>query len=202
MLRIGDGLLMVLSMKLLDTPSSRKSVVLTQGRALYLLHGYFDLDTLPIKKVQWGELFATLALMQSAEIIDIPSEVDDYDVSFREAFKQTALHSINQLKEEIIDSIARAECLYDKGKKTSSVSKSGGDGKANHIKPLKLEVIERYIERFSHLNKSRAGREIEKELTKEDSPLLLLSSNLDKHLMFAKWIGHFQDGEFKIPLKI
>ncbi|NQY89005.1 MAG: hypothetical protein HRT51_14915 [Colwellia sp.] len=50
MLQMGENLLLSLSVKLLNASKTRKSVVLTQGRELYLLCDYFDLNTLTLKK--------------------------------------------------------------------------------------------------------------------------------------------------------
>lgn len=200
LLKVGDGLLINLSITLLDEQASRTSVVMTQGRALYLLHDYFDLTTLLVKNVSWGELFATLTLMQSAEINHTLMEAQHYDESLRAHFQQTALHTANQLKAEIIDSIARAECLFDK--KTSAI-KSGGAGgvaKSKRIEPLKVEVIQRYLASYTGNTNKKAGEIIEAELLNEKSELMNLSNNEEKNLLFGKWIGAFKNGKWKMPL--
>jgi len=201
MLKIGENLLQSLSMKLLDTTSTRKSVILSEGRSLYLLFDYFDLSGLQIENVQWGELFATLTLMQSAEILHAPSEIDNYDEPLKEYFKQTVQSTIAQLKEEIIDSIARAECLFDKKAISSSIAKSGGLAKANNIEALKQHVIHRYHTSYTNKSNRAAGKSIFKEMDEEDNKLLLLSYADDKPHQFSKWIALFLDGKLKITLK-
>jgi hypothetical protein len=108
--------------------------------------------------------------------------------------------AISQLLEEIIDSIARAECLFDKKSASSLIAKAGGEAKAKNIEPLKNEVINRYLKSYTHLNKKKAGRAIEQELMTENHPLLLLSYSEDKDLQFSKWIGSLFNGSHKISL--
>ncbi|TWX57785.1 hypothetical protein [Colwellia hornerae] len=211
MLKLGNGLLNELSLTLLNEKSTRQSVTLSKGRALYLLCDYFDLNTIDIKNLQWCEIFATLTLMHSAEIkftydnrlkedalsLLLKEQVGDEQFSI---MQQASLdRAIRDLLEEIIDSIARAECLFDKKSASSLIAKAGGEGKAKNIEPLKIEVIERYLKSYAHFNKKKAGRAIEQELTIEDHPLLLLSYSEDKDLQFSKWIGSFLNGSYKFP---
>ncbi|NMP32562.1 hypothetical protein HII17_13430 [Thalassotalea sp. M1531] len=200
MLRIGENLLQSLSMKLLDTSSTRKSVVLSEGRSLYLLLDYFDLNELQIKSIQWGELFATLTLMQSAEILHAPSEIDNYEEPLKAYFKQTVQSNIAQLKEEVIDSVARAECLFDKNNNNAKLGSAGGNAKAKHMEPLKVEVIKRYLKNYTEFSARKAGMIIEAELETEKSELLLLSEAEEKNHQFSKWIGDFKNGKWKMPI--
>ncbi|MDT0605038.1 hypothetical protein [Thalassotalea castellviae] len=216
MLNIGENLLQSLSMKLLKNSKTRTSVVLTQGRELYLLCDYFELDTLDIKKIQWSELFGTLTLMQSAEIVYLSTKTykqDDFSrkgqqisqqhfIKELDAIQQSQKHCINELKEEIIDSIARAECFYDNKSKTLKIAKSGGKAKAKITEPLKIAVISRYSKGYSDLNPKQAGKKIFEELSLEKSPHLLLSYNQDKPLQFSTWIREFERGKYKLPLNI
>jgi len=202
LLSIGENLLQNLSLKLIKNSTSRKSVVLTQGRALYLLCDYFELSTLKIKNLQWSDMFATLTLMQSAEILYLSSRNYNEDEFFSKALKQTAEHCIRELKEETIDSIARSECLFDKKELIKSSGGAGGKAKSKKMEALKVEVIRRYMKDFDKdkdSNKS-AGEIIEAELMHEKSPLLNLSESEEKNLLFAKWIGAFNNGNWKMPL--
>jgi len=203
MLRIGENLLQSLSMKLLDTSSTRKSVVLSEGRSLYLLCDYFDLSGLPVKNAQWGELFATLTLMQSAIILHEPSEINKYEGSLKEYFRQTVQSTISQLKGEVIDSVTRAECIFDIETKSNNYGSLGGDKKAKRIEPLKVEVIKRYLnmqnEGFSN---RRIGMIIEAQLVQEDSLLLKLSKSEEKDHLFSKWIGDFKNKKWKMPVEL
>jgi len=201
MLRVGDGLLMELSMKLLKTQDSRKSVVQTQGRSLYLLHDYFNLETLPIKKVQWGELFATLTLMQSAEIIYTPYEGADYDETLREALKQTSLQCISQLKEEIIDSVARAECYFDIKAKSKNDGKVGGKTRADKMEPLRNEVGRRFLEKYTMYKKNRAALIIKAELIDEKTNLFDPDKKPNIERTFAKWIDGLLKKEWQLPVQ-
>lgn len=201
MLRIGENLLQSLSMKLLDTSSTRKSVVLSEGRSLYLLFDYFDLSGLQVKSVQWGELFATLTLIQSAEILHAPSEIDNYEEPLKEYFKQTVQSNIVQLKEEIIDSVARAECLFDNTTLSSKSGSVGGDTKAKRMEPLKIAVITRYLENYTEISNKKSGEIIEAEFLVEKIELINLSDSEEKNLLFAKWIGAFKNGKWKMPLQ-
>mgnify|MGYP000608810263 CR=1 FL=1 len=203
MLRIGENLLQSLSIKLLDTSHTRKSVTLSEGRSLYLLRDYFDLNSLQIKSVQWGELFATLTLMQSAEIFHAPSEIDNYEEPLRENFKQTVQSTIAQLKEEIIDSVARAECLFDVKTKSNSYGSLGGDKKAKRIEPLKIEVIKRYLKMKNEgYSNRRMGMIIEAQLDKENNVLLERSKSEEKDHLFSKWIGDFKNKKWKMPVQL
>jgi hypothetical protein len=198
MLQIGENLLTTLSIKLLSTSSTRKAITFTQGRALYLLSDYFDLTTIAVKKAQWCEMFATLALMQAAEIVGSRHKsYGDDDIS--QAMKLYSERFILDMAEETIDSIARAECMFDKKLASSSMAKTGGEAKAKNMMPLKIEIIERYLKSYTHFNKKKAGRAIEQELMTENHPLLLLSYSEDKDLQFSKWIGSFLNGSYKIP---
>lgn len=201
MLKVGDDLLMNLSMTLLDAQDPRTSVVITQGRALYLLHDYFNLTTLPIENVNWGELFATLTLMQSAEINYALTEVDNYDESLRAFFKQTALHCISQLKEEIIDSIARAECYFDIKAKSKGDGKLGGKARADKMEPLRNEVGRRFLEKYAMFKKGKAAYIIKIELMEEENELLELVKIDNAERTFAKWIDGLLKKEWQLSVQ-
>jgi hypothetical protein len=201
MLRIGENLLQSLSMKLLDTSSTRKSVVLSEGRSLYLLSDYFDLSGLQIKKVQWGELFATLTLMQSAEIIHAPSEIESYDESLREYFKQTVQSTIAQLKEEIIDSVARAECYFDIKAKSMSDGKTGGRKRADNMEPLRNEVGRRFLQKYTMYKINRAALIIKVDLINENTSLFEEDKKPNIERTFAKWINGLLNKEWQLPVR-
>jgi hypothetical protein len=201
MLRTGHGLLMKLSVMLLSPTESRSSVVTTQGRALYLLHDYFDLTTLPIQNVKWGELFAILTLMQSAEINYALTEVDDYDESLREAFKQTELACISQLKVEVIDSVARAECYGDVDKQLKDKSQKGGNNRAVNMEPLRNEVGRRFVKNHAWHKPTRAALNIRKELIDEKSELLDLINKNNPERTFAGWIKDLLDKKWQLPVQ-
>ena len=189
------------ALALLRNDETRKQVYISQGRELYFLLHYYDISSLEIKKLTWSEVFATLALMQCAEVtLTANQEYNENELS--QALKKNAEMFPIIMQGEIADSIARAECLFDKQSKTVFVAKSGGIAKAKNIEPLKQEVIIRYVKYFRHLNKKRAGKAIEEMLTNEVNPLLLKSYSEDKDLQFAKWIGQFESKNLKLSLNI
>jgi hypothetical protein len=200
MLQIGENLLTTLSMKILAASPNRKSISLSQGRALYILCDYFDLSTIAVKKLKWCEIFATLALMQVAEIVGSRHRAYDED-DMSQAMKAYSEQFILDMAEETIDSIARAECLFDKKEVYSSSGAAGGAAKAKHIEPLKIEVINRYIKNYTSYSNKKAGEIIDAELSHEKHTLLLLSEAEELNLQFAKWIGAFNKGKWKHPIK-
>jgi|TARA_R110001592_G_scaffold193454_1_gene440635 hypothetical protein len=199
MLSIGDGLLHQLAVKLLSNSEHRKSISLSKGRSLYLLCDYFDLDSIPLRKVHWSELFATLTLMLSAEVSYMQTQTfTDFELSV--GMDKTIDHSINVLSEEIIDTITRAECLFDKNKMLSKSGSAGGEAKAKRIEPLKVEVINRFLTNYTDYSNKKAGDIIEAELISENHELLALSEAEEKNHQFSKWIGSFKNGKWKMPL--
>lgn len=199
MLQLGEQLLQSLALKQLKS-GQRICVSLSEGRSLYLLHHYFDIKTLNIKNLKWCEVFATLVLKQAATIKSISiTEYRDDDLS--QALKAHSPSTIQQVREEIIDSITRAECLADKNITVSKSGSAGGDAKAKHIEPLKIEVIGRYIEKYSDFSNKKAGAIIEAELIDEKNELLSRSKTEEKNLQFAKWIGLFLKEQWKMPIK-
>jgi hypothetical protein len=199
MLQVGENLLTTLSIKLLSTSPTRKTISLTQGRSLYLLCDYFDLTSITIKKLKWSEMFATLALMQVAEIFGSKHGVYGED-DMSQAMKIYSERFILDMSEETIDSIARAECLFDKKKIYTTSGTAGGEAKAKHIKPLKVEVINRYLTNYTSYSNKKAGEIIDAELSNEKHKLLLLSEAEEQNLQFAKWIGAFKRGKWKLPI--
>jgi hypothetical protein len=212
MLKLGDGLLHELSQKLLNETTSRQSVTLSKGRSLYLLCDYFDLNTIGIENLQWCEIFATLTLMHSAEIkftydnrfkedaLYLPLKEQVGDEQFAIMQQATLDRAIRDLLEEIIDSIARAECLFDKKQKSAITGSKGGISKGRRIEPLKEEVIRLYLAKYSSRSNRHAAKLIEADLTQSDSSLLALSSSEEKQVEFGKWIGKFKNGQIKFPI--
>jgi hypothetical protein len=200
MLQVGENLLTTLSIKLLSTSPTRKAISLTQGRSLYLLCDYFDLTSIAIKKLKWCEMFATLALMQVAEIVGSKHRVYGED-DMSQAMKKHSKSFILDMAEETIDTIARAECLFDTKVNASATATKGAKSKASNIEPLKFAVIDLYISHYLHLNNKRAGKAIFEHLTSEGSKLLFLSYADEKQLQFSKWISEFLKGKLKIPFK-
>lgn len=200
MLQLGEELLRTLAFKLLSNSSESKTISLTQGRSLYILCDYFDLTTIGIKKLQWGEMFATLTLMQIAEMVGSRQKVYGED-EMSQAMKLYSERFILDMAEETLDSIARAECLFDLKVNSSAIATKGAKSKASNIEPLKLSVIELYLSHYSGLNNKRAGEAILKHLTEENNKHLLLSYAEDKNLQFSKWVGEFLKGKLKIPFK-
>jgi hypothetical protein len=201
-MELGDSLFMHLAVKLIDS-GDRKSVTSSEGRALYLYCDYFALDTIPLKNVQWGEMFATLTLMQATEIQYINSQLQSessLNTELADALNANVSHVIAELKQEIIDSIARAECLYDKRYKASQSGSTGGEAKAKRMKPLKVEVIKRYLREYRDYSFKKAGAIIEAELNNENSPLLQLSEAEELNLQFSKWLSSFVKGDLKLPI--
>jgi hypothetical protein len=198
MLIIGEGLSHKLAIKQLKN-TERRSVSLTEGRSLYLLLEYFDLTTVGVIKLQWCEVFAVLVLLQSATIKALVEESYGSD-DLSQAIKLSAEHTVTIYRIEIFDSVARAECLFDKKSELSLLSKSGGEGKAKNTQPLKDEVIKRYLKSFMHLNNKKAGEEIERELIAEQNQLLLQSYSESKALQFSKWISLFRNKDLKISV--
>ena len=205
MQKLGSDLAESLYFKMRKENTNRTSMVITEGRMLYLLCDYFDLSSININKLLWGEIFATLTLMQSAEVNALVSiKNTEPQNEFEQALIVTADIHIQEQKEEIIDSIARAECLFDKKVSAVSVAKAGGNAKAKNIKPLKDEVIHRYMKNYSlmsNITNRAAGKEILKSLDKENNKLLLLSYADDKAHQFSKWIALANDKELKITIK-
>jgi hypothetical protein len=199
MLQVGENLLTTLSIKLLSTSPTRKAISLTQGRSLYLLCDYFDLTTIPIKKLKWCEMFATLALMQVAEIVRAKHRVYGED-DMSQAMKIHSERFILDMAEETLDSIARAECLFDTKVNASTSGGTGGEAKAKRIEPLKVEVINRYVKNYSSYSNKKAGEIIDAELSNEKHTFLLLSVAEEQNLQFAKWIGAFKNGKWKLPI--
>jgi hypothetical protein len=199
MLSIGDGLLHQLAVKLLSDSDHRKSISLSKGRSLYLLCDYFDLDSIPLRKVHWSELFATLTLMLSAEVSYMQTQTfTDFELSVD--MDKTIDHSIKMLREEIIDTITRAECLFDKVYKSTVSGGLGGDAKAKRMEPLRVEVINRYLFRYTEFSARRGGMLIEAELNAEHNELLNLSKAEEINIQFSKWIGAYKTGKWKMPL--
>jgi len=201
-MELGDNLFIHLAVKLIDS-GDRNSVALSEGRALYLFCDYFALDTIPLKNVQWGEMFATLTLMQVAEIQYTKKQSQSQsslNSELSDALNTNVPHVIAELKQEIIDSIARAECLYDKRLKASKSGRAGGDTKAKRIEPLKVEVIQRYLSAYQDCSFKKAGAIIEAVLNNENSPLLQLSDAEELNLQFSKWISSFMKGNLKLRI--
>jgi hypothetical protein len=199
MLKLGEQLLHSLALKQLRA-GQRICVTLSEGRSLYLLHHFFDIKTLSIKNLKWCEVFATLALTQSAIIKSI--SITEYsDDALSQALKASTPSTIQQLREEIIDCIARAECLFDTKVNSTAIATKGAKSKASNIEPLKFAVIELYMSLYSNLNNKRAGEAIFKHLTNENNKLLFLSYAEEKNLQFSKWVGEFLKGNLKLPIK-
>lgn len=197
MLQLGEQLLQTLALKQLKS-GQRICVTLSEGRSLYLLHHYFDIKTLNIKNLKWCEVFATLALTQSAIIKSI--SITEYsDDALSQALKASTPSTIQQLREEIIDSIARAECLFDPISVSTKNGSAGGEAKASKIEPLKIAVITRYLDNYTIFSNRRAGMLIEAELTNEKSELLTLSDSEEKNVLFSQWIGAFKNHKWELP---
>lgn len=200
MLKLGEQLLQSLALNQLRT-GQRICVSLSEGRSLYLLHHFFDIKALKIKNLKWGEVFATLVLMQSAAIKSISiREYGDDDVS--QALKAQSPSSMQMFREEIIDSVVRAECLADIQQKAKSGGRLGGQARANKMAPLKNEVGRRFIENYSHFPNSKAAEIIEAELISEKSPLWHLSKAENKAKTFTDWIGGLLNNEWQLPVQI
>ncbi|WP_133468973.1 hypothetical protein [Paraglaciecola marina] len=182
--------------------SQRQSFYLTDGRCIYLLLNYFDLTTINVKKLRWCEVFATLVLMHSASIKsmthDMTLKAGESELS--KALKENIPHVIAECRSEILDSMARAECLFDEREQVTSSGKAGGSAKAERIMPLKVEVIQRYLKDCTSFSNKKAGTIIEAELNSEASPLLVLSDAEEKNLQFSKWIGAFKKGKLILPI--
>ena len=199
MLQVGENLLTILSMQQLSASTTRKAITFTQGRALYLLSDYFDLTTIAVKKALWCEMFATLTLMQSAEISGARHKsYGDDDMS--QAMKLYSEKFILDMATETLDSIARAECLFDKKQKSVMTGSKGGTSKGKRIEPLKDEVIRLYLAKYTSRSNRHASKLIEAELIELGSPLLALSSSEEKQVEFGKWIGKFKNGQIKLSI--
>lgn len=195
MLYQGDRLLFAL----LRFDENNRDVYACEGRNLYFLHHYFDLSTLNIEGLSWAEVFAVLALMQCAKVPNkIEEELDNDPLS--QALKQSSNNFILFQQAEIADTIARTEVLADRQINNKKMSRVGGDAKAKRIEPLKVEVITRYLDSYTIYSNKKAGEIIDAELTNEKHSLLQLSGAEELNLQFAKWIGAFKKGNFKIPI--
>ncbi|MBA6224728.1 hypothetical protein H4J51_03390 [Colwellia sp. MB02u-18] len=195
MLYQGDRLLFAL----LRFDESDRDVYACEGRDLYFLHHYFDLSTLNIEGLSWAEVFAVLALMQCAEVPnEIEEELDNDPLS--QSLKQSSNNFILFQQAEIADTIARAEVLADTQINHKKLGSAGGEEKAKRIEPLKVEVINRYLKNYTSYSNKKAGEIIDAELTNERHSLLLLSVAEELNLQFAKWIGAFRNGKWKMPI--
>jgi hypothetical protein len=200
---MGELILAKLARELLKQDDDRQSVLLTEGRELFMLTHYFDIQTLEVTETTWGQLFATLTLMQCAEY----TSAANYNVvesdQLSKAIMDSLPHTLAILNDEIIDSAARAECLeaiHSDPNKARELGRKGGKARVQKIEPLKTHVINRYLEEYSNLNNKKAGAIIEAELKEKNASLLDLSSAEDKAFLFANWIGDFKNGKFKLAV--
>ena len=195
MLYQGDRFLFAL----LRFDENNRDVYACEGRSLYFLHHYFDLSTLNIEGLSWAEVFAVLVLMQCAEV---PNEIEEVveNTHLSQALKQSGDNFILFQQSEIADTIARAEVLADTLINNKKRSRVGGDAKAKRVEPLKVEVITRYLDSYTSYSNKKAGEIIDAELTNENNSLLLLSGAEELNLQFAKWIGAFRSGKWKMPI--
>ena len=201
MQRQGYNLAQNLCHKMFKETPNRPTITITEGKMLYLVCDYFDLSSLKVKSLHWGEIFATLTLMLSAEIWGLKRAKNKVAISkYEQSIKTTADIDIQEFKEEIIDSIARAECLFDKKQSLTKSGSAGGEAKAKRIEPLKVDVIARYLKRYTSFSNKKAGVIIAAELDAEKSDLLLLSEAEEKNLLFSQWIGAFKNGKWKLPI--
>ena len=199
-LQVGEKQLQRHAMELI-TKSSVESVRISQGKAVYLLRDVFDLSTLPIDNLSWGEIFATLALSQAAQATVISREnLTGSDLA--NALNRAGKKVINELEYEVIDSISRAECLYDFGVIAKTSNAKGGRKRAEKYLPLKWEVGLRYVRDYNDFNNKKAAVIIEQELIDEKSKLLNLSSAEDKSLQFAKWISELNANKWALPIDL
>jgi hypothetical protein len=201
---IGELVLANLARELLKQNDGRQDVLLTEGRELFMLTQYFDIQTLEVTDVTWGQLFATLTLMQCAEF----TTATNYNViesdPFSKAIVDSIPHTLAILNDEIIDSAARAECLqaiHGDPNKAREFGRQGGNARVQKLEPLKTHVIKRYFEEYSDLNNKKAGEVIEAEMKAQSSSLLDLSNAEDKAVLFSKWIGYFKNGKLKLALQ-
>jgi hypothetical protein len=200
---IGELVLDKLARELLKQNEGRQDILLTEGRELFMLTQYFDIQTLEVTDVTWGQLFATLTLMQCAEF----TTATNYNVMesdpFSKAIADSIPHTLAILNDEIIDSAARAECLESSHgdlNRAREFGRQGGKARVQKVEPLKIFVITRYYEEYSDLNNKKAGEVIEAELKAQTSSLLDLSNAEDKAVLFSKWIGDFKNGKLKLAL--
>jgi hypothetical protein len=201
---IGELVLDKLARELLKQNEGRQDILLTEGRELFMLTQYFDIQTLEVTDVTWGQLFATLTLMQCAEF----TTATNYNVMesdpFSKAIADSIPHTLAILNDEIIDSAARAECLqaiHGDPNKAREFGRQGGNARVLKLEPLKTHVIKRYFEEYSDLNNKKAGEVIEAEMKAQSSSLLDLSNAEDKAVLFSKWIGYFKNGKLKLALQ-
>ena len=200
---MGELILAKLARELLKQGDDRQSVLLTEGRELFMLTQYFDIQTLDVNEATWGQLFATLTLMQCAEYTLASNYKVIENDQLSKAIADSIPHTLAILNDEIIDSAARAECLeaiHGDPNKARELGRKGGKARVQKIEPLKTHVINRYLEEYSNLNNKKAGAIIEAELKEKNVSLLSLSSAEDKAFLFANWIGDFKNGKFKLPI--
>lgn len=189
------------ALALLRNDETRKQVYISQGRELYFLLDYYDISSLEIKKLTWSEVFAVLALMQCAEVtLSASQKYNDNELS--QALKKNAEMFPIIMQGEIADSIARAECLFDTKHQAKTLGSRGGGTKAKRMEPLKVEVITRYMKKYTTYSNRRAGMLIESELDSEKNELLNLSGSEELNIQFSKWIGSYKTGKWKMPLNI
>jgi hypothetical protein len=198
---MGELILAKLARELLKQGDDRQNVLLTEGRELFMLTQYFDIQTLDVNEATWGQLFATLTLMQCAEYTTAANYKVIESDPFNKAIADSIPHTLAILNDEIIDSAARAECLqaiHGDPNKAREFGRQGGNARVQKVEPLKTHVIKRYCEEYLDLNNKKAGEVIEAELKAQSSSLLDLSNAEDKAVLFSKWIGDFKNRKLKL----
>lgn len=180
---------------------TQESLYFSEGRALYLLHDNFDLESLNILHLSWAEVFSVLALLQCLEVaITINKEYGEDALS--QALKRAVPEFELKQYSEISDTIARAEVLATTQDNLKRIGAKGGNAKAQKTLPLKKKVINSYCNHYADHDNKRAGAIIEAELLEENCELLKLSKAQDKAIQFATWIADFKKGKLKHLISI
>ena len=173
------------------------SVRLLEARTLFTLRQFFSVQCDDIPHLKWSEIFSTLVLMQAAQrnLLLNRKQPNDTDDGYEQAVWQTGDSILNEIPDELLDSLARLECIIDIEKRTFESSSRAGKAKAKNMEPLIQAVYHLFVNEFSNLTLKKASESIFDKLKAENSKLLYLSHAENKPLQFAKWIGQLINGE-------
>ncbi|AEP31787.1 hypothetical protein [Brumicola nitratireducens] len=175
------------------------SVRLLEARTLFTLRQYFTLEYASIKRLLWSEVFAVLVLTQAAEKITLSKRIEpkDKDDVVAQSIWHAGTSFLNELPDELVDSLARLECIYEFERDTIKRVSKGGKAKSEYIEPLRQDVFKAFIEHYSNLPAKKAALKIKADFERDNNNNLLRSAAEDLHLQFAKWINALKQGKMK-----
>lgn len=175
------------------------SVRLLEARTLFTLRQYFTLEYATIKRLLWSEVFAALVLTQAAEKVTLSKRIEQKDKD--DVMSQSIWHAgtsfLNELPDELVDSLARLECIFEFEKDTIKRVSKGGKAKSDYIEPLRQAVLKMYIENYSSLSANSASHKILSDLERINPDILYKTSSQTPYAQFARWINSFKKGDLK-----